>query len=117
MASAIELPENFIVVVGRLSRLKQVEKIIEAFDNSAIHKLFHLVIVGDGLELCKLQQKALQSSVGYKMQFTGFVDRPVSIMARASLLVFASVKEGFPTVLVEALTAGVPAKIKMYESA
>lgn len=102
------LPDKFIVVVGRLSPLKQVDKVIEAFDRTAISALFDLVIVGDGPEYNRLTKMAAGLSSSQKIHFTGFVPHPVAIMAKASLLVLASLKEGFPTVLVEALSAGVP---------
>lgn len=102
------LPRKFIVVVGRLSKLKQVHLIIDSFAKSKINKLFELVIVGDGAEYENLKNQANQTEMSNKIHFTGHLPDPSTVVSKASLLVLASVKEGFPTVLVEALSVGVP---------
>jgi GalNAc-alpha-(1->4)-GalNAc-alpha-(1->3)-diNAcBac-PP-undecaprenol alpha-1,4-N-acetyl-D-galactosaminyltransferase len=105
-----ELPtlNKYIIVVGRLSERKHVDTVIRAYSNSAIHHRFELVIAGDGPEAYTLREMAATSSVSKKIHFTGHVKHPQKFIQCASLLVLASSKEGFPTVLVEALALGVP---------
>lgn len=106
-----DLPTNrpFFLVSGRLSHQKGVDLVIKAYFESKIARNgFDLVIMGDGPEHERLKSLVDHLDLGKSVHFLGFVEKPFSVVVKAFALVLASYREGFPNVLVEALSLGVP---------
>ena len=112
-----EPPENFffdqekkyIVFVGRLIPLKRIGNILEAFHEvSKRKKDVEVVVLGDGSERKRLQEKSRELGIANKVHFVGKVNNPFAFMARSNVFVLASETEGLPNVLIEALACGVP---------
>lgn len=92
-----------ILFVGRLSKDKRVEPIIEAIklqDNA-----LHLTVVGDGEEYHNLIRYE-----GPRVHFTGAVtpDEVKEYMKQADILVMNSAFEGVPMTILEAISYGLP---------
>jgi len=100
-----------VTVIGNLIALKQVDVVIRAFASLPDSDLRpQLVIVGAGPEMERLRLLAGELSIGDRFRFTGYL-RPEEVadeLAGSDLLVLASAGEGIPSVVLEAMAAGVP---------
>jgi glycosyltransferase involved in cell wall biosynthesis len=95
---------NLVLVVARLFPRKGVQHFIDS-----VAKLtgdWEFVIAGDGPYMPALKLQA--SRVGAKVQFVGFIDKTSlrSLYEEARILVFPSIRENFPMVLLEGMDAG-----------
>lgn len=106
----VEQVENCkLIAMGRLVPAKQFDQLIRAFGLLAeAYPEWTLHIYGEGPELAHLQKRA--ELVGFKDRifFPGRTDTPWQILSEAQLFVLTSAYEGFPNVLLEAMTLGVP---------
>ena len=103
----VDLPERFVVGVGRLAYQKGFDLLIEALaklDDATLE----LVLVGNGPEEPALRAQAEQLGLGARTRFTGFVHCPSAVMARAEAFCLPSRWEGFGHVVVEAMASGCP---------
>ncbi len=107
--NGIEVPENFIIGVGRLTEVKQFDVLIESYKQSKLpqHKI-KLLILGDGPERNYLQDLIDNSSCRRLIELKGFVEHPYILIQKAKALVLSSKFEGFPMVLLEALNLSTP---------
>jgi glycosyltransferase involved in cell wall biosynthesis len=99
--------KKYILSVGRITQEKGFDTLIKAF-KLAIKKDFKLVIAG-GVEFESNYMKELQEiSKDEAVIFTGYVygDRLAQLYTYAGLFVLASDHEGFPLVLLEAMSYG-----------
>lgn len=96
-----------IVTVGRLIALKQVDQLIRAITNCSEAGL---VIIGDGPERKKLEGLVIEHGLGPRVHFTGQRSNgdTLALMAACDLFVLNSTHEGFPYVLLEAMSVGLP---------
>lgn len=98
--------EPLVLTIGRLERYKNVDLIIDAF--RALPSSARLVVVGDGPDRPRLEQRAESSKSGWPVQFSGRIadsdlDR---LLAQAGVVVSASDHEAFGLTLAEGLAAG-----------
>jgi glycosyltransferase involved in cell wall biosynthesis len=102
----LETPVN-LVTVGRLISLKRVDQIIEALTR---FNTVGLVVIGDGPERQSLEGLARSLDLGGRIYFAGQKSRKetLSLMAACDLFVLNSTHEGFPHVVLEAMSVGVP---------
>ena len=101
--------DNNLVAVGRLTRQKGFDRLIEAC--AALKRdgyLFHLRILGEGPERQKLEQLILQNGLSDAVELLGFQQNPYPYLNAADLVVCSSRYEGFSTVVTEALILGKP---------
>ncbi|MBI4550557.1 MAG: glycosyltransferase [Candidatus Omnitrophica bacterium] len=66
------------------------------------------LLVGDGPLLEEMRKRAARIPLGRQILFTGFRSDIPELMAAMDLFALASVSEGFPNVLLEAMAAGKP---------
>ena len=99
---------KFIIVsIGRLSKEKSFELLIEAAVN--MPEDYIVLIIGDGNNKRNLENLAKQLRVDNKVLFLGSKDNPYKYMKMASVYVLsASSSEGLPTVLLEAMLLEIP---------
>jgi len=101
-----------ILCVGALSRRKGHAVLLDAFAAVRARGVdAALVLVGDGAERGRLEAQAARLGIAADVTFAGAVghDRIVGEhYARADVFCLASFMEGLPTVLMEAMAAGVP---------
>lgn len=98
--------EKRILLAGRIVQSKGFQYAIEAFKGMPAD--WKIDVVGDGLYLDEL--KELAGRMGVAVTFHGWLDRSddrlKELFARSSIFVFPSEAENFPTVLLEAMSAG-----------
>jgi glycosyltransferase involved in cell wall biosynthesis len=96
-----------VVTVGRLVPWKQVDRIIEAI---ARCDRAGLVIVGDGPERGALEELVRALDLADRIYFAGQRSKAEisSLLAACDLLVLNSAYEGFPHVVLEAMSLGLP---------
>lgn len=94
---------NFITI-GRLDKGKNHILLIEAMRDIDAR----LYIIGDGELRSSLIQKVEQWGLTDKVFFLGRKKNPYKYLAKSDCFVFSSNHEGFPNVVLEALTCGLP---------
>ncbi len=98
---------RFICAVGRLSWPKGFDILLEAFSGLS-DTCLHLVILGEGELRLDLEEQIRLSGLQQRVHLPGFVKDPAAVISHAELFVLSSRWEGFPNVLLEALSVGVP---------
>lgn len=97
-----------LLTIGSLIPLKGIDVIIQSLARipSSIH--WRLTIVGDGIELQNLQKLAEKHALLEYISFEGNVSPDVipQFMERHHVLILASYREGRPSVVLEAMAAG-----------
>ena len=102
----LNLPDDFVLAVGRLVPNKNFAMLIRAYAHAEIRP--HLVILGEGPERDQLETLARRLGVADRVHLPGYVDNPHAVMRRAALYVSASNAEGFPNAMIEAMILGRP---------
>lgn len=105
MNSDIHLSSGYIVFVGRLYKVKNVDLLIRAFELLDNNNL-RLIIVGDGDLMEQWKQLAGTTSCSDRIIFTGSLTNPAPIIRNAQVVVVPSFSEAFPMVVVEAAALG-----------
>ncbi|RVU83936.1 glycosyltransferase family 4 protein [Leucothrix sargassi] len=102
-------PRKFIVAVGRLTYQKHFDLMVSAFAASKAKEDCDLIILGDGelRESLEAQIKAL--GMEDKILLPGRLKNPFVYMKNAEFMTLSSRAEGFPMVLIEALSLSCPA--------
>ncbi len=98
----------YFIIVSRLSRQKNVAQVIEAYHRFRIFEKADLVILGDGSEMLHLKVLIKKLGLTHCVILKGFIGDPHPYMSNAIALINASLREGFPNVVVEALSLGTP---------
>lgn len=103
--------KNIILTVGRLIKSKHHDRLIRIFQEASLSD-WRLVIVG-GDALKQNGSKRLQNLVNKlgmedKIEFTGTVSDVESYYQKSKIFAFTSSSEGFPNVIGEAMSAGLP---------
>src|SRR5207342_2704348 len=75
---------------------------------SRLKRPFRLVIHGEGPERLRIEALIASSNLSDRVQLAGYTHDMKAALRGARLFVLSSDYEGFPSVLVEALAAGVP---------
>jgi L-malate glycosyltransferase len=98
--------------VGRLVPVKQQEELLRAFAlaKSRVSDL-QLWIVGDGPLRSKLQELSAKLGIEAATRFWGEQATVAPFYCAADLFVMSSLSEGLPMVLLEAMSAGLPAVV------
>ncbi len=106
---SVVVRNNEILFVGRLAASKAVDELLIIF--SKIHEIYpqlKLRIVGDGPLKKDLQKLARKLRLEDFIIWSGIQKEMAEIYSRAKIVVLTSVFEGFPNVLVEAISLGTP---------
>lgn len=103
-----QLPPRLVIAVGRMVKLKGFDILLRAFARLPVELDVGLAFVGSGEEEPRLTALADELGVQRRVHFLGQQDNPWKFMARAQLLALSSLTEGFPNVIGEALTLGLP---------
>lgn len=112
-AAAIDRPCHRhieMLAVGNLVPNKGVDKIIRALGKLKMVSEWHLTVLGDGEQRSFLEQLAHRQGISTMVSFKGRV-APADVaqyMRKADLFLFASLAEGRPNALMEAMAAGLP---------
>ena len=101
------LPKDYILFIGRLSSVKNIELIIKSFDIIQ-EKLSEvkLLIIGDGEERKKLEYICKNLQMCDRVIFLGALINPFYFLKRCRLLAISSLSESLSIVTIEALSLG-----------
>jgi glycosyltransferase involved in cell wall biosynthesis len=105
--SPVEAPR--VIAAGRLERRKGFGRLLNAW--AVVAPRFpdwRLDIYGTGQEKRSLQRKITRRGLDASARLAGYTGRLPDELATASIFALTSRREGFPMVLLEAMSAGVP---------
>jgi len=102
------IDSDYIMAVGRLSREKGFDILINAFAKSNLKNKIKLIILGEGKERANLEKLIDKLDLKEQVILYGKVDNPFIYMKYANFSILPSKSEGFPIVLLEALACGIP---------
>jgi len=108
IARFLKTREPTIIAVGRLEPQKDFSTLLKAFAKVRQHISCRLLLLGEGSERNNLEKLINELKLREAVLMPGFVQNPYPYMAKASMLVLSSRYEGFPTVILEALSLGLP---------
>jgi len=95
--------------IGRLTPQKGYRDFLQAAAQvAALHPKARFLLVGDGEENAALRQSAADLQLADRVVFTGARDDVEQLLPLMDLFVSSSLWEGLPTVILEAMLAGVP---------
>lgn len=100
--------DQVFVAAGRYRPQKDFPTLIRAFAKVRTTRPARLVILGDGPERPELEALVEELSVGEDVDLYGYTDNPYAFFSKATAFVLSSRWEGLPTVLIEALSCGIP---------
>jgi len=100
-----EFTKFTFVSVGRLDYGKNHKLLINAFSKLDVDKI-ELIILGEGELRVKLEDQIQALGLEKSVFLLGFDNNPYKYFSKANAFVFSSNYEGFPNVLVEALSCG-----------
>lgn len=98
-----------IVFIGRLTAVKQIDHIIQAYAKlpAEYKKAWCLEIYGDGEEADKLKKMKIKLNEE-NIYFKGNTQQVDEVMKQSQVMILSSKAEGLPMTLLEALAFGVP---------
>jgi GalNAc-alpha-(1->4)-GalNAc-alpha-(1->3)-diNAcBac-PP-undecaprenol alpha-1,4-N-acetyl-D-galactosaminyltransferase len=96
--------QPYIVSVGRLNTQKNFEMLIRAYSKTNTQEKTKLLIVGEGSERIKLEQLIKSLKLENKVLLIGQRENIKDYYLQSEIYILSSSFEGFPNVLVEALS-------------
>jgi glycosyltransferase involved in cell wall biosynthesis len=116
--NAVVLPEHWTetrefqssrryITVARLSEEKGIDNILRALQKTTTP--FQYTIIGDGPLMSSLKQLTIDLKLQQHVLFAGAHSSPYSVVSEPDLFLMGSHYEGFPNVLLEANSLGIPA--------
>lgn len=97
-----------LVAVGRLGAQKSFDRLINIWSKVELKKDFKLEIWGDGEDRDYLLNLIHECNVSDSCQLRGRTDTISEVYGNAYLLLMTSIYEGYPMVLIESISHGVP---------
>lgn len=100
---------EYIIAVGRLEKIKQFDKLINSYNASKLPKAnIKLLIFGEGSQRQYLEHVINEKALESKVILKGFNGHINNFIKESKALVMTSESEGFPMVLIEALSLKTP---------
>ncbi|MDO6567507.1 glycosyltransferase [Alteromonas sp. 1_MG-2023] len=100
------LPTSFVISTGRLTPSKNVKGLIDAYLSS--NESAPLCILGEGEQKKEIENYIKFKNAKEKVLLLGYAENPFAIVSKAKYYVSASLNEGFPNALLEAMALGLP---------
>ena len=104
---SIELPNKYILFVGRFYEVKNIPLLLEAFAMfSKVQQDFKLVMVGDGVLKAQLIYKAIELEIDNKIIWVGSTNNPYPFIKNATVVAVSSLFESLSNVVLESICLG-----------
>jgi GalNAc-alpha-(1->4)-GalNAc-alpha-(1->3)-diNAcBac-PP-undecaprenol alpha-1,4-N-acetyl-D-galactosaminyltransferase len=103
--------ENIIISIGRLINTKHIDRLIKIFGHINFDNWKLIIVGGDALKQNNsiiLQNQIEEMKMQDKIFLTGTQKNVEEYLLRAKIFAFTSSSEGFPNVIGEAMSAGLP---------
>lgn len=100
--------EKILMHISNFRPVKRVSDVIDIFDRVQSRLPAKLLLVGEGPEQSKMQQKIKALGLDKKVMFLGKQEDVAQIISLADVLLLPSEKESFGLVALEAMACGVP---------
>lgn len=97
---------NRLIIVGRLTEVKGHRRLLDIF--SMLPECYSLSMAGDGELKEYLIEKAENLNIASRVQVLGQVSNVIDVISTHDVLLLTSHTEGFPNVVLESLSVGVP---------
>lgn len=111
-----KVKDKIILYLGRLTKHKNVDKIILDFNNILkSNDDYKLYIIGSGNTLKELKKLSDKLYLKNKIKFLGYIQDPIPYMMKANLLVCYSDYEGQPNSIIQASALGKNILIKKFD--
>ena len=98
-----------LVTMGRMSRQKRHDLLIEGFARVCRYHDCELWICGDGRGRAQIEANIRKHGLESRVRLLGFLDNPHATLRQSDLFVLTSDYEGLPNALIEAQMLGIPA--------
>lgn len=95
-----------IISVGNLKAVKNYGYLLDALARTSEQLDLQLLLIGDGAERHLLKKHAQKLGIADRVIFAGRRNNPAAFLHSADVFALSSLVEGLPTVLIEALAAG-----------
>ena len=107
---AAEYPGDGPVIgcVGALREVKNIARLLRAFEQTIRERPARLVIVGDGPDRGRLQSLAGELGIASSVHFTGYFAEPEPLYGGFDLFALSSDTEQMPLAILDAMAAGLP---------
>jgi glycosyltransferase involved in cell wall biosynthesis len=102
----VDMGKPFVLAIGRLSKEKNFEFLIDTLAPLLREMELKLIILGEGSEREILEARIASQNVAEFVSMPGFVQNVGNYLKKAKVLALCSLYEGLPTVIVEALACG-----------
>ena len=96
-----------VISVGRLAPAKNFSQLIKAFNLLQKEIDARLLIIGEGQERMKLTSLISELGLNDKVMLTGQMSNPYPYLKKSTVYVLASLYEGLPNALIEAMACGI----------
>lgn len=102
-----------LLYVGSLIPRKGINDLLEAVSEltHSSSRSFRLIVVGDGPEKAELVERSKELEIDHFVQFKGHIpdhERLINIYRESDIFILPSIEEGFPRVVVEAMSQSLP---------
>jgi len=105
----IDVDFEYIIAIGRLEVIKQFDILIDCYNASVLKENdIKLLIFGDGSKHDELQEQISRLELCSHIYLKGFATNVSDYLVNAKGLVMTSKSEGFPMVLIEAISLKTP---------
>lgn len=98
----------YIIALGRLTEVKRLDLLIDAYANSEMKNECDLLLIGEGEMREPLESQIKALSLEGQVILTGAQENPFKYLKSAELLALSSRTEAFPMVLIESLVLSCP---------
>ena len=99
--------KNRLIFVGRLTKIKGLDTVIEALGKLK-NDNWTLDVIGDGPERLELESLTKELGISERVFFRGYSDQVDDFLVNSSCLLFPSHTEGMPLTLARAAQIGIP---------
>lgn len=100
--------EKILMHISNFRPVKRVSDVVDIFASVQARLKAKLLLVGEGPDLAKIQQKIESLGLSDKVMFLGKQEDVTQIVSLADVLLLPSEKESFGLVALEAMACGVP---------